>query len=61
MPILSNFIVELLALLAALYNLKHIRNTRYFYFIPFLAFTLLGEFGGSHFAKYYADYVTGNT
>lgn len=61
MPILSNFIVELLALLAALYNLKHIRNTRYFYFIPFLAFTLLGEFGGAHFAKYYADYVTGNT
>lgn len=61
MPILSNFIVELSALLAALYNLKHIRNTRYFYFIPFLAFTLLGEFGGNHFAVHHPKYVTGNT
>jgi hypothetical protein len=57
---ISNFILEALALLAALYNLKHIRNTRYFYFIPLLAFTLLGELGASNFIHHYSDYVTGN-
>ncbi|HCL05388.1 MAG TPA: hypothetical protein DHW64_05235 [Chitinophagaceae bacterium] len=61
MKIISNHIVELLALLAALWNLKHIRGTRYFYFIPFLAFTLLGELGGTFFYISHPGYVTGNT
>lgn len=61
MTIGSNHIIELLALLAALFNLKHIKGTRYFYFIPFLAFTLMGELGGAYFYISHPDYVTGNT
>ncbi len=57
---ISNFILEAMALLAALYNLKYIRNTRYFYFIPLLAFTLLGEIGAQNFANNHRDYLTGN-
>lgn len=61
MKIISNHFVELLALLTALWNYRYIKNTRYFYFIPFLAFTLLGELGGSYFYVNHANYVTGNT
>lgn len=57
---ISNFILEGLALLVALYNLKYIRNTRYFYFIPLLAFTLLGELGAANFARNYVNFTTGN-
>lgn len=57
----SNHIIELLALLAALFNLKHIKGTRYFYFIPFLAFTLMGELGGAYFYVNQPEYITGNT
>jgi hypothetical protein len=61
MKIISNHIVELIALLAALWNYKHIRNTRYFYFIPLLAFTLMGELGASYFYVTLVDYQPGNT
>ncbi len=57
---ISNFILEGLALLVALYNLKYIRNTRYFYFIPLLAFTLLGELGASNFIHHSRNHLISN-
>jgi hypothetical protein len=49
MKIISNHIVEFITLVTALIHYKHIKNTRYFYFIPLLFFTLFGELGAVHF------------
>jgi len=51
MKIISNHIVEAIALITAIWNWKYIKNTRYVYFIPFLAFVLLGELGGIYFSS----------
>lgn len=51
MKIISNHIVEAIALITAVWNYRYIKNTRYVYFIPVLAFILLGELGGVYFAN----------
>jgi len=51
MKIISNHIVEAIALVIAVSNYRHIKNSRYIYFIPFLAFVLLGELGGVYFSS----------
>lgn len=50
MKIISNHIVEGIALITAIWNYKYIKGTRYVYFIPFLAFMLMGELGGIYFS-----------
>lgn len=52
MKIISNHIVEAILLITAIFNYKHIKNTRYVYFIPVMAFILLAELGGVYFARY---------
>lgn len=49
MKIISNHIVEAIAFGTAVWNYRYLKNTRYIYFIPFLAFMLLGELGGLYF------------
>lgn len=49
MNITINHIVEAIALITAISNYKKIKDSRYVYFIPFLAFVLLGELGASYF------------
>lgn len=51
MTIISNHIIEAIALITAAGNYKYIKHTRYVYFIPFLAFVLLGELGGVYFSS----------
>lgn len=49
MNITINHIIETIALTTAIANYKKINGSRYVYFIPFLAFVLLGELGASYF------------
>lgn len=51
MQIISNHIVEAITLITAIANYKHIKGTRYVYFIPVMAFILFGELGGVYFSK----------
>lgn len=49
MRIELNHIVELICLLAALWNYKFLKGTIYFYFIYYLAFILYAELGAGYF------------
>jgi hypothetical protein len=53
MKIISNHVVEAIGLVTAILNYTYIKNSRYVYFIPYLAFVLFGELGASYF--YYAS------
>lgn len=51
MKIIANHIVEAITLVTAVWNYNHIKGTRYVYFIPVMAFILIGELGAVYFIQ----------
>lgn len=52
MHITTNHIVEAIALITAIAKYNQIKGTRYFFFIPVLAFVLIGELAGEYYGHY---------